>query len=75
MTIDADAAPPPAADAVSEAMVEAAIAAYEDEERQTQVDAMRAAIAAALAARGKPTPRCTCLTGQLGPDYCEVHAA
>lgn len=19
--------------------------------------------------------RCTCLTGQLGPDYCEVHAA
>jgi hypothetical protein len=20
-------------------------------------------------------PRCTCLTGQLGPDYCEVHAA
>ncbi|MFO0450764.1 MAG: hypothetical protein ACK52I_19235 [Pseudomonadota bacterium] len=30
---------------------------------------------AALAARSKPTPRCTCLTGQLGPDYCEVHAA
>jgi hypothetical protein len=20
-------------------------------------------------------PRCTCLTSQLGPDYCEVHAA
>ena len=20
-------------------------------------------------------PTCTCLTGQLGPDYCEIHAA
>jgi hypothetical protein len=23
----------------------------------------------------RPATACTCLTGQLGPDYCEVHAA
>lgn len=34
----------------------------------------RAMIAAGRVPKDKP-PRCTCLTNQLGPDYCEVHAA
>jgi hypothetical protein len=53
----ASAAPPPADDAVSEAMVEAALLAFgarhmHGDERARYVGAMRLAIAAALAARG-----------------------
>lgn len=46
-------APPPAADAVSEAMVAAALEEWDQHEPGTDARAMRAAIAAALAAKEK----------------------